>query len=232
MPAEPEGQKGLPVLTLFKVLTIIFGIVAVICLIGLTDTTHQMFGPDDPAVLAVTLILFVLSGMAWMLAARTEPKASPGKLANGPCAPAGATEVQTVPGSGMPISAEEAAGILRNWRDENRRIRFRTFQVPEEAIDYLCSGLGWIEELTSFMVRIANRNDKGVVRGDLHGCIVSLRRATGFMVWDWRNVPPVEQAMKKSLHESYDMSLTIEFRSGARCELDAVKFGHELDISE
>ena len=82
------------------------------------------------------------------------------------------------------------------------------------------------------MVRVSNCNDKGIVRGDLYGCIISLSRATGFMVWDWRNVPPAEEAMKKSLHEGYDMSLTIEFGSGARCELHAVKFGHELDIQE
>ena len=136
------------------------------------------------------------------------------------------------PRPGMNISPEEAAGILRNWRDENRRLRFHTFQVPDEAIDYLCSGLGWIEELTPFMVRISNRNDKRIVRGDLYSCIVSLSRATGFVMWDWRNVPPTEEAMKKSLHEGYDMSLTIEFGSGARCELHAVKFGHELDIPE
>ena len=128
------------------------------------------------------------------------------------------------------VSPEEAAGILRNWRDENRRLRFHTFHVPEEAIDYLCSGLGWIEELTPFMVRISNRNDKRIVRGDLYSCIVSLSRASGFVMWDWRNVPASEQAMKNSLHEGFDMSLTVEFASGARCELHAIKFGHELDI--
>jgi len=136
------------------------------------------------------------------------------------------------PRPGMNISPEEAAGILRNWRDENRRLRFHTFHVPEEAIDYLCSGLGWIEELTPFMVRISNRNDKRIVRGDLYSCIVSLSRASGFVMWDWRNVPASEQAMKNSLHEGFDMSLTVEFASGARCELHAIKFGHELDIPE
>ena len=37
------------------------------------------------------------------------------------------------PRPGVKLSPEEAAGILRNWRDENRRLRFHTFQVPEEA---------------------------------------------------------------------------------------------------
>ncbi len=137
-----------------------------------------------------------------------------------------------IPRPGMNISSEEVAGILRSWRDENRRLRFHTFHVPEEAIDYLCSGLGWIEELTPFMVRISNRNDKRIVRGDLYSCIVSLSRATGFVMWDWRNVPASEQAMKNSLHEGFDVSLTVEFASGARCELHAIKFGHELDIQK
>ncbi len=219
-------------LGLFKVLTVLFGIVAVICLIGLTDTTHQVFGSDVGAALAVALILFVLSGIAWMFGTRTEPKASADKPTDGLSVAANPAELQTIPGSGMRISSEEAIGVLRNWRDENRRLWFHTFQLPDEATDYMCEGRGWIEELTAFMVRITNRNDKSVVRGDLYGCIVSLRRATGFELWDWRNVPPAEVAMKKSLHEGYDMSLTIEFRSGARCELHAIKFGHELNISE
>jgi len=42
--------------TLFKILTPIFGIVAVVSLIGLTDTTHQVFGPDDAMVVAVALV--------------------------------------------------------------------------------------------------------------------------------------------------------------------------------
>ena len=56
------------------------------------------------------------------------------------------------PRPGMNISPEEAAGILRNWRDENRRLWFHTYHMPEEAIDYLCSGLGWIEELTALVI--------------------------------------------------------------------------------
>jgi len=215
---------------LFKFLTVISGIAAVVCLIGLTDTTHQVFGSDVGAALAVALILFVLSGIAWTLAGRSEQTPGADKSTNALPVLTNGAGLQVDTGSGMPVSAEEAAGVLRSWRDENRRIRFHTYQVPEEAIDYLCSGMGRIEELTSFIVRLSDPNGNGVVRGDVQGCIVSLRRATGFVLWDWRNVPPAEEAMRKSLREGYDVSLTVEFRSGARCELQAAKLGSESKI--
>lgn len=109
---------------------------------------------------------------------------------------------------------------------------FHTYHVPDDAIDCTCSGFGWIDEVPAFIVRITERDDAGVIRGDLYGCIVSLSRSSGFVVWDWRNIPPAEHSMKNSLHEGYDMSLTIEFGSGARCDLSAVKFGHESGIPE
>jgi len=169
-----------------------------------------------------------------MQASRAEHKASPDKPINEPANP-GRAEHRTVPGCGMAISFEDAVSILRKWHEEKRRLQFRTFKLPDESNDLLCSGLGYIDELTSYFVRINNRNVKGIIRGDLYGCMVPLGRATGFVVWDWRNVPPEEQSTKDSLREAYDMSLTIEFggdrTNGARCELCAVKLGSELEMA-
>jgi hypothetical protein len=197
-------------LGLFKFLTVLFGIVAAICLIGLTDTTHQMFGPEVGAVLAVALILFVLSGMAWTLGGKTEQKGSTDKSANATTASELATH----------IPSTEAARILRRWYEEKQRIRFHIYHKPDEETDCLCSGVGWIDELPTFIVHISERDDGAVIRGDRRGCVVSLSRATAFVVPD-RQAPNPEFKSNSS-ENGCEPSLTIEFRSGARCDLQPV----------
>jgi hypothetical protein len=197
-------------LGLFKFLTVLFGIVAAVCLIGLTDTTHQLFGPEVGAVLAVALILFVLSGMAWTLGGKTEHSLSNGNSANG----------VATSGDGKHIPATEAARILRGWYDEKRRVRFHTYHEPNEEIEYTCSGIGWIDELPTFIVHISERNDGAVARGDPRGCVVSLTRATGFALCEPHT--RTQQSTNDPREAGCEMSLTIEFGSGARCDLQPI----------
>jgi len=125
------------------------------------------------------------------------------------------------------ISSEAALDILGKWKDEKRRLHFRLFNQSDPQ-DFSCSGLGLIEEMTAYVLRIDNRNVKNIAAGELYGCLISLQRAHSFLLWDWRNVPPEEQAMKDALKNAYDLVLSIEFGSGARCDLCAAKSLIEL----
>lgn len=201
---------------LFKFFTVASAIVAAVCLIGLTDTTHQVVGSEVGAVLAVSLILLVLSGMAWTMSGKSNTVAALEKSAAAPPALSKGTDSA----SAVPVSAEEALGVLHNWRGENRTIRFRTYQVPDDAIDCLCSGRGRIEELTPFMVRLDVRDGAPANVSEPQGCIVSLRRATAFVLRNWASDNSVEEE-KGALPHGPGACLTVEFRSGVRCDFQA-----------
>jgi len=118
------------------------------------------------------------------------------------------------------LTLQEAASILRSWQEEERLIQFSICDAPIET-GFSSFALGIVEEVSDDYVRLDGRRlnaEHAIGGGRRYGCVFSLLRATGFILWDARDVPPEESRDKELFQETYDLTLTIVFPSG-RCVL-------------
>src|SRR6202035_2704289 len=103
------------------------------------------------------------------------------------------------------LPLRDAQLMLEKWREEERLIQV-VFVDAESQKEFSCAVIGLILELSETEVRI--QTGERFPRGDLRGCVLSLRGAT-FSLLDSRNTPRGEPELKERIEAAYENILAV-----------------------